>query len=106
MLKNEVFMMALKEIPRINKALNAGESNAKNDMKLIISTLDSQRIPGGQAMALASTDSLIKATEGRTLSSEMAQLIKASSLRDLSCSFNCEADFKDENKIKLLKGLL
>ncbi|MEN4045810.1 hypothetical protein [Sulfurimonas sp. NWX367] len=99
-------MMALKEIPRISKNLNNGNDDAKSEMRLIIAALENAQPEQGMAMAMASTSFLLKAVEGRPISEDMAQTIKKSALKELACKFNCEADFKDENKIQMLKGLL
>jgi len=107
MRKNELFMMALKQIPRISKSLQDGEANAREDMSFIISALKSDRkMQEGQAMAMASASSLMKAVEGKNVSADMVRTIKQSALNELSCKFNCEADFKDKQKIELLEELL
>jgi len=105
MSKNLV-MMALKEIPRISKNLKSGTDDAKSEMRLIITALRNAHPQQGMATATASTASLLKAVEGRDISEAMAQTIKKSALNELACKFNCEADFKDETKIQMLKGLL
>ena len=108
MRKNELFMMALKQIPRISKALQDGEANAREDMRFIQAALKSDRkMQEGQAMAMASASSLLKAVEGKKdVSADMVRTIKQSALNELSCKFNCEADFKDKQKIELLEELL
>jgi len=105
MSKNLV-MMALKEIPRISKNLNNGSDDTKAEIRLIIAALKNAHPEQGIATATASTASLLKAVEGKSISEEMAQNIKKSALNELACKFNCEADFKDENKIKLLEELI
>ena len=107
MRKNELYMTALKEIPRISKSLQDGDTNAREDMSFIISTLKGNReMRQGEAMAMASASSLINAVERKNVSADMERSIKQAALNEISCKFNCEADFRDKQKIELLKELL
>jgi hypothetical protein len=100
-------LKALQQVPRIHNALKDGEANAREDMQFIIATLRSEnQYFRGQAMAMASTSSLIRAVKGREITEGMAKNIKQSALSELANRFNCEKDFMDENKIKLLEELL
>jgi hypothetical protein len=98
---------ALKQVLRIHNALKDGEANAKEDMQFIVATLKNENmLVRGQAMAMASTSSLIRAVKGKSITEEMKANIRHSALSELANRFNCEKDFMDENKIKLLEELL
>ena len=98
---------ALQQVPRIHNALKVGEANAREDMQFIIAALSSEnKFNSGQAMAMADTSSLIRAVKGRAITEGMAKNIKESALSELANRFNCEKDFMDEKKIKLLEELL
>lgn len=106
-MNKDAVMLALKQIPRIHKGLKKEDIQAKEDMNIIIETLKSASyINSNMAMGKASTSSLISAVQGREVSKGLLNTIKLSALHDLSTSFNCEADFRDEKKLKLLEELI
>jgi len=105
-MNKHLIMMALKEIPQISKNLKNGNSDAKSEMRLIITALRNTRPQQGIATATASASSLLKAVEGKKISEDMAKTIKQTALSELASQFRDEADFKDENKIKLLEELI